>query len=291
MLFGELMYDDDDDDKPRIGFDPLSADFGKIVMGNTRIDPWSGLTQTAVLMNRAGYNAFYGTKSALRMDVTKDQKKQMAKTYQIAGNFLKSKVSPWVGQVGDLFTGTDYDGNPVTLDTMAVEAILPMTYSDIRDAMIQHDVPAGVAMSALAFFGMRMNTYNARDGVPPEASEQTSRLFALRSQDEISGDEALEQAVLGAWYRDSYLPIRRKMLKEGATDEQKQAATKELVIAAGRVESHRSAALRNLRDAATRDRPELSVNPRTYRDRLEKWRMERLEAVEALKAAKSSNGR
>jgi len=42
----------DDDDKTSVGTDPTSSDFGKIIIGNKRIDPWGGKIQQIVFASR-----------------------------------------------------------------------------------------------------------------------------------------------------------------------------------------------------------------------------------------------
>ncbi len=43
MILG-MLWDDDDEDKPTISFDPRSPDFGKIRFGDTRVDPLTAIT-------------------------------------------------------------------------------------------------------------------------------------------------------------------------------------------------------------------------------------------------------
>jgi len=52
VALAAMRLNDDDDDETGVETDPRSSDFGKIKIGDTRIDPWGGRAQQVILTSR-----------------------------------------------------------------------------------------------------------------------------------------------------------------------------------------------------------------------------------------------
>lgn len=141
-----------------IGTDPKSTDFGKLIVGNQRIDLMSGLQQATVFLVR---------------EITGEKTTRKGKTVPIIGekipfggddawdvgmNFLRTKLAPIPSSTVDLRVGKDVAGRKVTLESEAKELTSPLTYQDIYKAMRDQDVPEGTAMMLLAIFGASVTT-------------------------------------------------------------------------------------------------------------------------------------
>ena len=145
-----------------VELDPRSADFGKVKIGNTRIDFWGGNLQWARLVTQL------------------QQQKRKTSTGVIvpaggidaALRFLRFKGSPpsatavdWsLGEtaVGEKFppTGLGFAGEG-DITTEVFRRTGPMAIQDLVEAILEHDATGGF-LGALAFFGMGVQTYETR---------------------------------------------------------------------------------------------------------------------------------
>lgn len=149
---------EDDKDKPTIETDPRSSDWRKIKIGDTRIDPLSGLSQITVLAWRLITGE---TKKAsggivpLRGNVPYGSDTSA----DVIGRFLRSKLSPTIGTPIDILSGENAVGEPVTPESAAKGLLVPLSFQDIQKAMQERGVPAGAALGILSIFGAGLQTY------------------------------------------------------------------------------------------------------------------------------------
>jgi hypothetical protein len=166
MSLAGSLYDDDDRNKPKFEWDPRSSDFGKIRFGDTRLDPLMGLSQTTVLLTKLTTGE---VKNALGdiVPIRGDKVKFGGTTTpDVIARFLRTKLSPAIGNAIDLLSGKDVVGESVTLTSLAKESIMPLSFGDIYKAMQAQGVPKGAALSMLTFFGMGLQTYQSKDASP-----------------------------------------------------------------------------------------------------------------------------
>lgn len=152
-----------------VSFDPRSSDFGKIIVGTTRIDPLMGFAQ---LITLAGRTITGQTKAIDSGRITPaDPAKLLARTF-------RSKLAPFPGLVWDLSIGggKEYDGTPMTPLKTAAGLVLPMSYGDIFKAIKEEGIPAGAAMGILSLLGMSLQTH--------EVEELEKQLLELKSPKE-----------------------------------------------------------------------------------------------------------
>lgn len=162
----DLALGDDDKNKPEIGTDPLTSDFGKVKIGNTRVDPLAGVSQVIVFAARTADAA----ERAVERERTPDAFKQLSKGTKYSDTllrFARSKLHPIPGTIVNLFDGTDLGGNKATLENQLTNYVTPMTYMDIYQALEEQDLPDGVAVSLLAFLGEGLQTYEKNKGKAP----------------------------------------------------------------------------------------------------------------------------
>lgn len=145
-------WNDDDDDDIGLTFDPTNTDFGKLVVGRTRIDPLGGLAQNAV---------FIGRESKAIIERAMGDKKTQLSPLEIAARFGGSKFSPTFTVPYQLAVGRDiaYDRERSRLET-TLQTVLPgMSMLDIYEAMQDQGVPTGLAAGVLAAFGMGVSVH------------------------------------------------------------------------------------------------------------------------------------
>jgi hypothetical protein len=145
-----------------VEYDPRSSDFGKFRIGNTRIDPLAGLSQATVLMSRIITGK---TKSSQTGEVRslvggkEGAKYGQSKIPDVAADFLRTKLHPVIGAAVSARTGETAVGEPTTPLKEAGKFVVPLAFSDIKDAIQEQGVPAGAAMGTLAIFGDGLQTY------------------------------------------------------------------------------------------------------------------------------------
>ena len=158
--------------------DPRSSDFGKLKIGNTRVDPMAGLIQSTVLASRLTTGETKSTKGQIlpiRGDKVPFGRGDAA---DVVWRFIRSKLSPAVGESINIVSGKDVVGNKVLLtnpnpdklspqslqwySTQSIPARMfsPIGVVDIYQAMQSEGIPAGSALATLSIFGMGLQTYS-----------------------------------------------------------------------------------------------------------------------------------
>ena len=144
-----------------IEWDWRSSDFLKLKFGNTRLDPMSGLAQATVLIGRTITREHKTNKGKIIPLVGPKVVRggpHMLKTW---GTFLRSKLAPLPGGIVTGWTGEDIVGNKKTWGDVAINMVTPLTFGDIYKVMLEQDVPLGMAIDLLVWFGMGAQTYDA----------------------------------------------------------------------------------------------------------------------------------
>lgn len=150
--------------------DPRSTEFGKIKIGNTRIDLLSGLGQASVFLTRIA-------PEILGLGETKTQAGQVHSltkgkniTDRIFGDvvrdFFRGKLAPLPAAYWNAREGQTVTGEKTTTGQEVFRLVKPMTFKDIGDALQEQGVPAGVALSLLAILGDSVNTYAPKVSPP-----------------------------------------------------------------------------------------------------------------------------
>jgi hypothetical protein len=168
LVKGLLRAMDDDDphgeeflERFFSAFNPLSSDFGKITVGNTRIDATFGLASLITVASRMLTGKSITTEGALKDISWKDS----------LGNFFQGKASPGLQTGGALVRlAQDFaDGKPITetetaygvkilSGEMLAETFLPISPTNLVQAIASGD---GYAMfgATLDVFGISGSTY------------------------------------------------------------------------------------------------------------------------------------
>jgi hypothetical protein len=137
-----------------VELNPLSSDFGKARIGNTRIDIWGGyqplVRYTAQLLT--GARKTIGTGEI----VPADRK-------QVFTRFLQSKLSPQAGTAVDLWRGETYMGEDITSEPTSVRTQLfnrltPLFLQDMTEAIRDNGVRGGFT-AAPGVIGVGVQTF------------------------------------------------------------------------------------------------------------------------------------
>lgn len=140
--------------------DPRSAQFGKLRIGNTRLDLTGGLSSAGRLLAQT---------FTLTNKNTRDQLESLhgpvqygrSNYFDVLARFLRGKLAPAPGAILNLLAGTDVVGNPVTPQSQAANLVTPLYARDVYESMLDLGVPKATAISLLGLLGMGMNTYSS----------------------------------------------------------------------------------------------------------------------------------
>ena len=135
---------------------PISSDFGKIKIGNTRFDVSGGNANYLTLLSRLAENKTKSTTTGKVRELGKGYKADNRGTLIL--KFGRNKLSPLAGELVSLITGSDFMGKPVDIKKDALEMITPMIVGSVMQmAAIDKDiVPIGILAE---LFGVGVQSY------------------------------------------------------------------------------------------------------------------------------------
>jgi len=159
-----------------VSLDPRAADFGKVKVGNTRVDLWGSYQQLArfAVMMKTGELA--SSSGAV----------YEADRWNTLVNFLRGKANPSLGGVIDFATGKNIIGEDVELGLgEGVNRLAPLAWQSFADAIEEGD-PLQIALSGLGFIGAGTQTYST-------TGEERNKLIADMGFTDATTGEALTE--------------------------------------------------------------------------------------------------
>jgi hypothetical protein len=149
-------------EKMTIEGDPRSSDFGKIRIGETRIDPLSGISQNVVLLSRLLSRSTKSTTTGEIVKMTgKDKKFFAAKPTELIGRFIKQKFAPLPATIINLWEEEDAIGNPFGLKDVIPNLMFPLAVEEVHESIQAQGVPLGTSLGILALWGEGIQNYGA----------------------------------------------------------------------------------------------------------------------------------
>lgn len=147
-------------DPESVETDPRSADFGKIVIGNTSFDVTGGNAQLFVLASRLITQKTKSTTSKKLYDLNTG-KFGSATTFDVALNFFTNKASPVGRLVIDLLKQETFDREKPTVEYEVKQLLEPLPISTFKEAAA--DPKANALLVTLAdALGVSSNTYERK---------------------------------------------------------------------------------------------------------------------------------
>ena len=136
---------------------PTSSDFGRIQVGNTRVDIWGGFQPLARTIARV---AMRQRKSTGTERISELDSGEVAAE---VGRFVQQKFSPIVGFGVDVFRGETFTGDEITtggtdLRREAIARFVPLFIQDLKES-IEADGLAGGMLATPSFFGTSVISY------------------------------------------------------------------------------------------------------------------------------------
>lgn len=199
-LLAAIKFYHSDNPDVDVELDPRSSDFGKVRIGNTRIEPWAGfqpiVRYTAQIMAGERKQTITGKIS----DVERPE---------VAVKFVRSKLAPVPGFIVDAFTGTSFIGDEISLaklkevstENLAYQRFFPLAGQDIIEA-VEHQGGIATALTVpAAILGIGTGSWET----------STSQILSLQ-QDEVS------HRTFGKAWEDTG-PIAQNMMRNQNRDE------------------------------------------------------------------------
>lgn len=151
---------------------PISSDFGKIRIGNTRIDFWAGYQQIARYIAQLIAGHIKATETGRIMPVERGD---------IIWRFIQSKLSPPAGLTVDLLRGETFLGKQLEMEPEIVaeqiqERLTPLFIQDLTDAIRYQGLNGAAVVAPLALHGVGAMTY------PVTASSESARAKDVYAQ-------------------------------------------------------------------------------------------------------------
>ncbi|MCZ6501875.1 MAG: hypothetical protein O6945_05085, partial [Gammaproteobacteria bacterium] len=179
IAFGAGSGDEDD---PRLERDMRSSDFGKLKVGNTRLDVTAGMSNAMVFMGRTvtgEMKTLSGEIKALDSDL------YGATSWDDVGwRYLRSKLAPLWSSLINIRTGTNVVGETyedrgeflreglgitpkIAENKLIIEGLsmtVPLALRDFYEALLEHGYPPAIALQLVAIHGVSMNTFEPTRG-------------------------------------------------------------------------------------------------------------------------------
>jgi hypothetical protein len=145
----------------KVTLDPRSSEFGKIQVGNTRVNIWG----TNALLVRSAVQFL----SQSRIDTVTGEVKSV-KPGDVATRYFRSGLAPEWSAIWDSLAGENYIGEPLapnkeTFIREGVNRSVPLFLQDVYEAFRNNGPAAGAVTTPLALFGVGVQNY------PPRASD------------------------------------------------------------------------------------------------------------------------
>ena len=192
-----------------VTWDPRRTDFGKLVSGDTRLDPWGGYSPLArlVAQETTGQRMSYG---GVISDA--DRKK-------LAVTFVRGKLGPVPSLIVDMFAGKSGIGEKTDLTsakgirTQLYNRMVPFFAQDMTDAIKAEGLKGGL-LTTPAGFGMGVLTY-------PPSEKGTAYDYIAKSGYDDAGDELWKTSVTSGAFPQGYgsfNDFRDALIKEVSKD-------------------------------------------------------------------------
>jgi hypothetical protein len=139
----------------------ISSDWGKIKIGNRRIDILAGMVQNTVLMSRI-WNEETKTAGGRVIPLTGNIPYGGKTIWTVMSDWGRTKLTPVLSEAINFKQGKDVVGNKVEMWDIPQRLLMPLSFGDIYDAMKEDGVPAGAILSTLATFGIGVQIYDPK---------------------------------------------------------------------------------------------------------------------------------
>ena len=141
-----------------VGDDPRSSDFGKIRIGDTRIDHWGGF-QPYIRMVGQLISGQYKSSTTGKI-VTLGEGYRPLTRLEILQRQIESKQAPVFSLITELLKGQTFEGKKINIPKAVALRFIPMVVQDLYDIVKEN--PDALPAIILAPFGVGIQTYKPK---------------------------------------------------------------------------------------------------------------------------------
>lgn len=160
-----------------VDWDPRSANFGKIKIGDTRFDITGGMGSLVTLASRLVPTSHHGKWSFWSKSSTSGKwtdlrsgKFGQQSALDVIENFWEGKLSPAAGLLRDVWKGESYGGQKVTPSSAAQNLLIPIGIQTAQDSLNDPKAAPLLATLILDGLGIGASTYPAHKSHKPQKS-------------------------------------------------------------------------------------------------------------------------
>lgn len=138
-----------------VSLDPRGSDFGKIRIGNTRIDVWGGFQQYIRMATQLATGEYKSATSG--KEYTLGEGYKPTTRYDILLRQVESKLAPLPSFATTILKQQNYKGEPVSIPKEVAERFTPMVVTDMIE--LAKDDPSLMPLAGLATFGVGVQNF------------------------------------------------------------------------------------------------------------------------------------
>jgi hypothetical protein len=206
-----------------VEWDPRSSDFGKIRIGNTRFDITGGMSSLITLMSRLATKESKSSNTGIVSKIDDKTNPYASTSGDLVMNFFSNKLSPAASIIKQLYTGKDFNGNPITPTGIGKDMFLPLgiqSYSEMVKDPNHPNLLLGMIADAVGF---PSNTYMPK-GDSGGASWEKSTAQDISQFKKKLGDAEFKKASqrFDEAYNSYIVTIRKNPEFKKLTDDEKK---------------------------------------------------------------------
>jgi len=150
----------------KVGLDPRNADFGKIRIGDTRIDILGGFQQPFRLMSQLISGTIVSSSTGEKLNLASGKYGAMTRM-DVLQRFFRSKLAPPPSAFWDVMDQRDFVGNPIDWKNEILTHVMPLAAQDAWDMYNQTGQwPLLLGSYAGSGVGFGVQTYGPRPPKP-----------------------------------------------------------------------------------------------------------------------------
>lgn len=194
--------------------DPRSSDFGKIIVGDTRIDLSGGNANYAVLLSRLLSKQTKSTNTGVITNLgTKFGQKS---GFQLTSDFIRNKLSPNASLLVDIIVGSNSIGEKKTISQSVIDRFKPMFINSVVE-LAQSDTSGKIPIALTALFGAGLNTYSISENWNDNATKQMKDFRNVVGEDNFKKANEEYNNLIGDQIKD----LNKTSEYQGKTNEDK----------------------------------------------------------------------
>ena len=139
----------------KVGDEPRSSDWGKMIIDKTRVDIWGGFQQYARMIAQLITGEYVSSTSGKKMTLGEGYKPLTR--FDILLRQIESKEAPIASFISALLKQQDYAGKPVKITDEVLQRFTPMLLGDMYD--LAKENPNILPVELLGIFGFGIQTY------------------------------------------------------------------------------------------------------------------------------------